>query len=174
MKKKYLPIIVFVIMLPIFFIGLSRNKSELPSSLIGKVSPSFVLPSLINPSVIIDQTNLKGRFVLFNVWATWCAGCREEHEFLMNLSARNEIAIIGLNWRDNRDDALNWLDTLGNPYEMTAEDKQGRTAIDWGVYGAPETFLINPQGVIVYKHLGPLTERDWMMHFKPLLSINSI
>ena len=174
MKKKYLPIIVFVIMLPIFFIGLSRNKSELPSPLIGKVSPSFVLPSLINPSVIIDQTNLKGRFVLFNVWATWCAGCREEHEFLMNLSARNEIAIIGLNWRDNRDDALNWLDTLGNPYEMTAEDKQGRTAIDWGVYGAPETFLINPQGVIVYKHLGPLTERDWMMHFKPFLSINSI
>ena len=82
--------------------------------------------------------------------------------------------IIGLNWRDNRDDALNWLDTLGNPYEMTAEDKQGRTAIDWGVYGAPETFLINPQGVIVYKHLGPLTERDWTMHFKPFLSINSI
>jgi cytochrome c biogenesis protein CcmG/thiol:disulfide interchange protein DsbE len=169
MKKKYAPIIVFVLMLPIFFVGLSRNKSELPSPLIGKIVPAFVLPSLIDPAVMINQANFNGRFVLFNVWATWCAGCREEHEFLMELSARDEISIIGLNWRDNRNDALNWLITLGNPYELSVEDKLGRTAIDWGVYGAPETFLINPQGVVLYKHLGPLTERDWTLNFMPFL-----
>ena len=170
MTKYYAPIIIFVIMLPIFFVGLNRNKSELPSPLIGKTTPSFVLPSLIDPSITIDQKSIKGRFVLFNVWATWCVGCREEHQFLMNLSKRKEIAIVGLNWRDNRADALNWLVKLGNPYELTIEDKLGRTAIDWGVYGAPETFLINSNGIIIHKHLGPLTEEDWNIDFKPLIT----
>ncbi|MDE0743450.1 MAG: DsbE family thiol:disulfide interchange protein [Woeseiaceae bacterium] len=170
MTKYYAPIIIFVIMLPIFFVGLNRNKSELPSPLIGKTTPSFVLPSLIDPSITIDQKSINGRFVLFNVWATWCVGCREEHQFLMNLSKRKEIAMVGLNWRDNRADALNWLVKLGNPYELTIEDKLGRTAIDWGVYGAPETFLINSNGIIIHKHLGPLTEEDWNIDFKPLIT----
>lgn len=166
---KFIPIIIFTIMLPIFFVGLSRNKSELPSPLIGKTIPSFSLPSLLDPSITIDQKSINGKFVLFNVWATWCVGCREEHEFLMDLSQRKEITIIGLNWRDNRADALNWLVNLGNPYEISIEDKMGRTAIDWGVYGAPETFLINSNGIIIHKHLGPLSEEDWNGDFKPLI-----
>lgn len=166
---KFIPIIIFTIMLPIFFVGLSRNKSELPSPLIGKTIPSFSLPSLLDPSITIDQKSINGKFVLFNVWATWCVGCREEHKFLMDLSQRKEITIIGLNWRDNRADALNWLVNLGNPYEISIEDKLGRTAIDWGVYGAPETFLINSNGIIIHKHLGPLSEEDWNGAFKPLI-----
>ena len=135
--KFYIPVIIFIIMLPIFIVGLSRDKSELPSPLIGKSVPEFTLPSLLDPAELINQSSLKDKFILLNVWATWCVGCREEHDFLVELSKLNILPIIGLNWRDDRDNALTWLNELGNPYALTIEDKTGRTAINLGVYGAP-------------------------------------
>lgn len=171
MKMKfYMPIIAFIIMLPIFIIGLSRDKSELPSPLIGKSVPEFTLPSLIDPTISIDQSSLKNQFTLLNVWATWCIGCREEHDFLIELSNLNILPIVGLNWRDDRNSALTWLNNLGNPYALTIEDEVGRTAINLGVYGAPESFLIDPEGIIVHKHLGPLTSEIWENGFVPLMS----
>ena len=167
--KFYIPVIIFIIMLPIFIVGLSRDKSELPSPLIGKSVPEFTLPSLLDPAELINQSSLKDKFILLNVWATWCVGCREEHDFLVELSKLNILPIIGLNWRDDRDNALTWLNELGNPYALTIEDKAGRTAINLGVYGAPESFLINPEGIIVYKRLGPLTTKIWENRFIPLM-----
>jgi len=173
MKKYFdkftLPVIVFILILPVLFFGLDRDKSILPSPLIGKNVPEFILPSLQDQSIKISNSDLKGAFILFNVWATWCAGCHEEHAFLMDLSDANNIPIIGLNWRDNRNKALEWINELGNPYKAIAEDKLGRVAIDWGVYGAPETFLVNPDGVIIHKHLGPLNQDIWEKDFSPYL-----
>ncbi len=169
MKKHFnkftLPVIAFVLILPVLFFGLDRDKSILPSPLIGKSVPDFLLPSLQDQSIKISSNDLKGTFILFNVWATWCTGCYEEHAFLMDLSTAKNIPIIGLNWRDNRNKALEWINELGNPYKVIAEDSLGRVAIDWGVYGAPETFLVNPDGVIIHKHLGPLSQDIWDQDF---------
>jgi cytochrome c biogenesis protein CcmG/thiol:disulfide interchange protein DsbE len=173
MRKHFnrftLPVIAFVSILPILFFGLDRDKSVLPSPLIGKNIPEFLLPSLQDQSIKISSSDLKGTFILFNVWATWCAGCHEEHAFLMDLSTKKNIPIIGLNWRDNRNEALQWINELGNPYKVIAEDRLGRVAIDWGVYGAPETFLVNPDGIIIHKHLGPLNQDIWDKDFSPYL-----
>jgi cytochrome c biogenesis protein CcmG/thiol:disulfide interchange protein DsbE len=173
MRKHFnrftLPVIAFVSILPVLFFGLDRDKSVLPSPLIGKNIPEFLLPSLQDQSIKISSSDLKGTFILFNVWATWCAGCHEEHAFLMDLSTKKNIPIIGLNWRDNRNEALQWINELGNPYKVIAEDRLGRVAIDWGVYGAPETFLVNPDGIIIHKHLGPLSQDIWDKDFSPYL-----
>jgi cytochrome c biogenesis protein CcmG/thiol:disulfide interchange protein DsbE len=173
MRKHFnrftLPVIAFVSILPVLFFGLDRDKSVLPSPLIGKNIPEFLLPSLQDQSIKISSSDLKGTFILFNVWATWCAGCHEEHAFLMDLSTKKNIPIIGLNWRDNRNEALQWINELGNPYKVIAEDRLGRVAIDWGVYGAPETFLVNPDGIIIHKHLGPLNQDIWDKDFSPYL-----
>ena len=168
-NKFILPVLTFILILPILFFGLDRDKSILPSPLIGKSVPEFLLPSLQDQSIKISSNELRGSFSLFNVWATWCIGCHEEHAFLMNLSDSKDIPIIGLNWRDNRNEALQWINELGNPYKMIAEDKSGRVAIDWGVYGAPETFLVNPDGTIIHKHLGPLSQDIWDQDFNPYL-----
>jgi cytochrome c biogenesis protein CcmG/thiol:disulfide interchange protein DsbE len=106
---------------------------------------------------------------VFNVWGTWCGGCREEHSALLEISKRAEVPLIGLDWKDEDPQALQWLSELGNPYEVVAADREGRIAIDWGVYGAPETFLVNPQGIVVYKFIGPLTLEAWQSEFVPRL-----
>ena len=168
-NKHYLPIIIFFLIIPIFYIGLDRNKSELPSPLIGKKMPKFSLPSLQNSNHIIDNSNFDYEIFLLNVWATWCSGCLEEHPFLMQLSKSNQIPIIGLNWRDNKNDAIDWLENYGDPYNLIANDKLGRVAIDWGVYGAPESFLVDSNGIIIHKHLGPLNEKIWEQDFVSLI-----
>ncbi|MEX1266678.1 MAG: DsbE family thiol:disulfide interchange protein [Woeseia sp.] len=163
------PVAVFAILIPLFIFGLSRDPSELPSPYIGNPAPSFSLPTLQDPDKTVGSDDYAGQLALVNVWATWCVGCRQEHAFLMELSERGEVPIYGLNWRDQRADALEWLDALGDPYVTSGFDADGRVGIDWGVYGAPETFLIGRNGDVLYKHISPLTEEVWQEKFRPLI-----
>lgn len=167
--KYLLPIIAFGILIPVFVIGLNRDPSKVPSPYIGKPAPEFSLPSVTDPAATVSSDDYAGRFALVNVWATWCVGCRHEHDFLLTLSEREDIPIYGLNWRDQREDAVAWLQQLGDPYAASAFDGTGQVGIDWGVYGAPETFLIDPAGIVVHKHLGPLTQEAWERDFLPKL-----
>ena len=161
-----LPIVAFVLMIPLFS-GLDRNKNEIVSPLLDQQAPTFSLPSLIDPTQTVGSDTYAGEVALVNVWATWCVGCRHEHAYLMELAARNEVPIFGLNWKDQRDMALRWLAELGDPYVATAFDADGRVGIDWGVYGAPETFLIDADGKVLYKHISPMTEQVWQEEFVP-------
>ena len=167
---RYLaPLGVFLLLVIVFSIGLTRDPSELPSTYLEKAAPGFDLPTLKDPNRRVSNADYAGQAVLVNVWATWCVGCREEHDFLMDLAAAGEVPIYGINWRDRRPDALRWLDVYGDPYVASGFDEDGRVAVDWGVYGAPETFLISPDGIVLYKHLGPLSADIWEREFVPLL-----
>ena len=171
MKLRFLlPVAVFAILLPVFLFGLMRDPSELPSPLLNKAAPEFALPSVQDPSATVGSDDYAGQFALVNVWATWCVGCRHEHDFLLTLAEREEIPIYGLNWRDNREEANKWLQQLGNPYVASAFDADGTVGIDWGVYGAPETFLIAPDGTVLHQHLSPLTEEIWQQDFLPRIN----
>jgi cytochrome c biogenesis protein CcmG/thiol:disulfide interchange protein DsbE len=171
MKLRFLlPIVAFAILIPIFLFGLMRDPSELPSPLLNKPAPEFELPSVEDPAVTVGSSDYAGQFALVNVWATWCVGCRHEHDFLLTLTGRNEVPIYGLNWRDSREEARKWLEQLGNPYVASAYDADGTVGIDWGVYGAPETFLIGPDGTVLHKHLSPLTEEIWQQDFLPRIN----
>lgn len=165
-----LPAIVFAGLVVFFFIGLRLNPGEIQSPLVGKAAPAFTLESLGDPARQVGSTDFAGRPWLLNVWATWCAGCRDEHEALMAITRQNRLPMVGLNWRDDRALALRWLDQLGNPYVAVAFDHDGRTAIDWGVYGAPETFLIGADGTVLRKHIGAITMEAWEREFVPLLA----
>jgi len=168
MKLRYLlPIAVFVIVIPVFLIGLSRNPSELPSPHINKPAPEFELPSLHDAAATVGTSDFAGEVALLNVWATWCVGCRHEHDFLLTLAETGGVPIYGLNWHDRREDALRWLERLGDPYVASAYDADGQVGIDWGVYGAPETFLIGADGTVLHKHLSPLTPEIWERDFVP-------
>ena len=169
MARYLLPIVLVAILIPIFVIGLGRNPNELPSPFIGKPAPELELPTLEDPSQTIGTADFANQTVLVNVWATWCVGCRQEDDFLQSLANSGSIPIYGINWRDNRPEALRWLEQLGDPYEFSAFDADGRVGIDWGVYGAPETFLIGPDGVVLHKHLGPLNAAIWQEDFVPLI-----
>ncbi len=170
MTRYLVPIGLFALLIPVFIIGLTRDPSELPSPFLNNPAPAFALPSLTQPGSEVGSADYAGEFALINVWATWCVGCREEHAFLMELSSSGAVPIYGINWRDNRPDALNWLERLGDPYMFSAFDADGRVGIDWGVYGAPETFLLDPNGIVLHKHLGPLDHDIWQRDFVPLLS----
>lgn len=167
MARYLVPIVVFAAMIPVFVIGLGRDKSAIPSPLLDRAAPTFTLPALADPDRPVGSDSYAGQVALVNVWATWCTGCRQEHEFLMTLADRDIVPIFGLNWRDQRDMALRWLSELGDPYFETAFDADGRVGIDWGVYGAPETFLIGADGTVIYKHIAPLTEAVWEAEFLP-------
>jgi len=168
---RYLaPIVFFAVMVPVFIFGLHRDPTVLPSPLIDRQAPAFRLPSLEHPGQIVSSDDYAGQLALVNVWATWCSGCRQEHGFLLDLARRNEIPIIGLNWRDERAAAMSWLDTLGDPYTATGFDGDGRVGIDWGVYGAPETFLVGADGIVLHKHIAPLTEQVWQDEFLPIIN----
>jgi cytochrome c biogenesis protein CcmG/thiol:disulfide interchange protein DsbE len=170
MLKYLVPLAVFVVLALVLGWGLGRNPSEVPSPLIGKPAPAFKLPSLEDPAYSVDSAELRGRPYVLNVWGTWCVGCREEHEVLLQIAQRRLVPIIGLNWKDNRDAAREWLAQLGNPYAVVAEDSEGRVAIDWGVYGAPETFLVGADGVVLHKHIAPMTLEVWEKEFEPRLA----
>lgn len=167
MTRFLLPLIVVAIMIPVFIIGLGRDPTRVPSPLIDKPAPQFELPTLKDPARTVGSANYEGQLALVNVWATWCVGCRQEHDYLMQLTSEIDIPMYGLNWRDRRDDAVLWLQRLGDPYVASAYDEDGRVGIDWGVYGAPETFLIDQNGVIVHKHISPMTEKVWQQDFLP-------
>jgi cytochrome c biogenesis protein CcmG/thiol:disulfide interchange protein DsbE len=167
MWKFIVPLALFTALGAFLFVGLYRDPSLVPSPLIGKQAPEFSLPSLQDPAFPIATKDLAGKAWVLNVWGTWCGGCREEHETLVAISKQNVVPLIGLNWKDDNAAAEDWLRQLGNPYAAVATDHEGRTAIDWGVYGAPETFLIGPDGKVLYKHIAPMTFEVWNKEFLP-------
>ncbi len=171
MSRYVLPLIAVVALISFLVVGLQRGDPRaLPSPYIGKPAPQFELPTLDDPAVLIGSKDLEGDFALVNVWATWCVGCRSEHPFLMKLARDDSIPIYGINWRDTRPEALSWIQQLGDPYVASGFDETGRVGIDWGVYGAPETFLLDADGIVVHKHLGPLGREAWERDFVPLIN----
>ena len=148
----------FVALAGVFAIGLNRSPSLIPSALIGKKVPDFDLPPVKGNILRLSSKNLLGEVSLVNVFASWCVACREEHPIFMRLTSRKLVPLRGLNYKDAPDDAARWLNTMGNPYTRTGADLDGRVAIDWGVYGVPETFIVGADGTIVYKHIGAVTE----------------
>lgn len=169
MSRYLIPLIAFAILIPVFIIGLGRDPGELPSPFLGKPAPEFSLPTVSDPQKTVGSADFSGQAALVNVWATWCVGCRQEHGFLLSLSRSGAIPIYGINWQDDRTEALRWLQQLGNPYVASGDDRDGKVGIDWGVYGAPETFLVAADGTVLYKHLGPLTPAVWEREFVPRL-----
>ena len=155
------PVIAFLVLLAIFWRGLSGNPSEIPSALIDKPAPGFMLPPVEGLGIPgFDTDSLKaGQVTLVNVWASWCGPCRIEHPVLMELSKRSDIRIYGLNYKDDPENARRFLGMLGQPYAAAVADESGRAAVDWGVYGVPETFVVDGQGMIRFKWIGPLTSQ---------------
>lgn len=170
MTRYLVPILFFGVLIVVFSVGLNRDPSFVPSPLIGKPIPNFELPRLKDPEQFVSDADLRGQVSLLNVWATWCVGCRQEHDTLIRIAALNEVPIYGLNWKDEVQLATTWLDELGDPYVASAFDADGRVAIDWGVYGAPETFLVDADGIILYRHISPLTMDIWQSEFVPRIN----
>jgi len=168
MWRYLIPLAIFGVIAVFFYLGLGLNPNFVPSPLVGKPIPEFSLPSLSNPDEAVGTADLKGQVALVNVWGTWCVECRHEHGFLVEL-ARAGMPIYGLNLKDDRDSALSWLATLGNPYVSSGFDPEGRVAVDWGVTAAPETFLLGRDGTILHKHISPLTPLVWQRDFLPLI-----
>lgn len=173
MWRYLLPGALFVILFGFFFVALNRDPSYVPSPLIGKAAPAFSLAQVEDPSKSVSIADYKGRKFVLNVWGTWCVGCRQEHEALLSIAQQNLVPILGLNWKDDLSLAQRWLKELGNPYVATAFDPEGRAGIDWGVYGAPETFLIDEHGIVIYKHIAPLTLEIWNREFVPRIQASS-
>lgn len=157
MKKAFIPLLIFGVLLGFLAMGLSLNPREIPSPLINKPAPAFSLPALDAPDQKIAAQDLRGKVWILNVWASWCVACRIEHPLLVEFSKVGMVPIYGLNYKDKRDDAIRWLVNFGNPYTRSLSDIDGLVGIDFGVYGVPETFVIDKQGVIRMKHIGPLT-----------------
>lgn len=171
MNRFATPLLIFGLLVVVFAIALQRapEKTVVPSALIGKPAPEFVLPDLLNPAATVSSASFKGGWALVNVWGTWCPECYTEHPVLLDIAKQGKVKIIGLNYKDEDDKARQWITELGNPYAAIAIDKQGDAAIDLGVYGAPESFLIDPQGVIVHKVVGQLTAAHWNSKMLPLV-----
>lgn len=171
MNRFLIPLGVFGLLVIVLAVGIKRSpeKGIIVSPLLGKPAPEFALPSLTNPTQVVKSSDLRGRWYIFNVWGTWCVECRAEHDTLMEIRRSGAVPIIGMDWRDTESEALSMLQQMGNPYETIAVDKDGREAVDWGVYGAPESFLVNDKGVIVYKYVGALTPEAWQKQFLPRL-----
>lgn len=158
MKARFLiPFVVFLVLVAFFFFGLGLNPHEIPSPLINKPAPAFKLQQLHDPSKSFSVEDMRGKVWVFNVWASWCVSCRDEHPLWVEFARSNSLPIVGLNYKDQRPDALNWLQQLGNPYVLSVMDTEGRIGIDYGVYGVPETYVIDKQGIIRMKHIGPIT-----------------
>lgn len=170
MKRYLLPLLVFVVLAIFLAIGLKRDPREVPSPLIGKPAPAFDLPQLATPEQRLSSKDLRGQVWLLNVWASWCLACREEQPLLVEAAKANKLKLYGLNYKDKRDDALAWLKNFGNPYVQSVSDAEGLVGIDYGVYGVPETFVIDKQGVIRYKHIGPVTPEALRDTLLPLLA----
>ncbi|RMD80241.1 MAG: DsbE family thiol:disulfide interchange protein [Gammaproteobacteria bacterium] len=170
MRLRYLlPLAVFLGLVAFFAVGLSQNPTVVPSPLVGKPAPAFQLPRLDDPGRTLASRELRGQVWLLNVWASWCTSCRQEHPVLMDLAARRVVPVYGLDYKDQRQDALRWLAEHGNPYVASVSDLDGRVGMDYGVYGVPETYVIDREGVIRYKHIGPLTPQVLREKILPLV-----
>ena len=160
--SRWLPLAGFVVLAALLAAGvwMSRqpNREALPSALLGKPAPAFTLPVLHDPSYTVSLADLKGQPFLLNVWGSWCVECQTEHPVMTRFAETKRLRVVGYNWKDERADALRWLEQFGNPYRVVVADEEGRAAIDWGIYGAPESFLVDAKGIIRWKHVGPLTD----------------
>jgi len=167
LNRFILPVVIFIVLAAVLFVGVrhSPDKSVMVSALLGKPAPAFELPVLGDPARTFNSRELAGKPWVMNVWGTWCVECRDEHEVLLAIAQQKRVPLVGLNWNDQDADALQWLERLGNPYSVVAADREGRTAIDFGVYGAPETFLIDASGIVQYRHVGVLSLEVWKREF---------
>ncbi len=171
MMRFMLPLIAFLVLAVFLYVGLGLNPREVPSPLIGKAAPMFTLQQLHEPDKKFSAQEMRGKVWLLNVWSSWCVSCREEHPLLVELSKQHIVPIYGLDYKDKRDDALAWLQRGGNPYDLSIMDTDGRVGIDYGVYGVPETYLIDKQGVIQYKEIGPITSAKLKGKILPLIAM---
>lgn len=169
MKKALIPLALFLVIAGFLFAGLDLKPREVPSPLVGKVAPDFELPVLHQPDRLFKPADMKGKPWMLNVWASWCVVCRDEHPVLVALAKRDLIPILGLNYKDQPEDAKRWLKQFGDPYLFSVMDAEGRIGIDYGVYGVPETYLIDRAGVIRFKHIGVLTPEIVAGKILPLL-----
>ena len=167
MNRFLLPLGAFVLLALVLAVGIKRSpeKAIIASPFIGKPAPAFSLPDLSDTTKNITSADLKGHWYVFNVWGSWCFACKQEHSMLLEAQKSGVVPIIGLDWKDEDESARTWLNQLGNPYALVLTDRDGRTAINYGITGAPETFLVNPEGVIVYKLTGVMTKEIWEKEF---------
>lgn len=169
MNRYLLPLIGFLVLAGFLAAGLKLDPREIPSPLIDKVAPAFSVPTLFAPEQTIGTETLKGKVWLLNVWASWCAACRDEHPLINELSKQKLLTIVGLNYKDERNDAKQWLKVFGDPYDSIAYDFEGDVGIDYGVYGVPESFLIDKQGNIRFKQIGPFTAKSIQEQLIPMV-----
>lgn len=169
MFRYLIPLGIFLVLVVFLAIGLGRDPHEVPSPLINKAAPTFRLPQLKEPAKTFSAEDMRGKVWVLNVWASWCISCRDEHPLLLEYARSGAVPIYGLNYKDKPEDAISWLAELGDPYVLSAADLDGRVAIDYGVYGAPETYLIDQNGTIRHKHIGPVTRNVWSEKFLPLV-----
>ncbi|MBU2712522.1 DsbE family thiol:disulfide interchange protein [Zooshikella harenae] len=168
--KLFIPLLVFLLLAGFLYQALYQNPRTLPSALLNKPFPVFSLPGLGENQKTLDASLLKGEVTLVNVWATWCPSCHVEHPFLLRLAQQQGVRIVGINYKDDTQQAKQWLAKLGNPYQATVVDASGDLGIELGVYGAPETYVVDRQGVIRYKHIGVIDERVWQESLQPIVS----
>ncbi len=170
MWRYLLPLVAFIVLVVFLSVGLSLDPKKIPSPLIGKPAPTFSLPDLHDAEKIVSPESMKGQVWVLNVWASWCVSCRAEHSILNELVRSNkDIKLVGLNYKDTLWKGRSWLQQRGNPYYANAFDKEGRVGIDWGVYGVPETFVIDAEGYVRYKHTGPLNWQSVQQELLPIL-----
>jgi cytochrome c biogenesis protein CcmG, thiol:disulfide interchange protein DsbE len=169
LNRYLIPLGIFFVLVLFLGVGLTLNPREVPSPFIGRQAPSFKLPQLQEAEKSLSPQDMQGKVWLLNVWASWCVACREEHPLLVELSKTNVVPILGLNYKDQRSDALGWLQRFGNPYTISIADVNGMVGIDYGVYGVPETFVIDKTGVIRYKQIGPVTREALDTKILPLI-----
>lgn len=169
MNRALLPLAAFVVLVVFLAIGLTKDPRKLPSPFIGKVAPAFSLPLLHQQEKTFAPSFMLGKVWILNVWASWCVSCRAEHQVLNELVKYNKVNLIGLNYKDEVLDARRWLSSYGDPYQLSISDVEGMTGIDWGVYGVPETFVMDKKGIVRLKHTGPVTRKDVKEKIVPLL-----
>jgi cytochrome c biogenesis protein CcmG/thiol:disulfide interchange protein DsbE len=170
MMRFILPLVVFLVLAGFLYVGLGLDPHEVPSPLIDKPAPVFNLPQLHDNAKNFSPEEMKGKVWLLNVWSSWCVSCKEEHPLLLSLSQQNVVPIYGLDYKDKKEDAEMWLKQAGNPYTLNVMDRDGRVGINYGVYGVPETYVIDKQGIIRYKQIGPVTSQSLNEKILPMVA----
>jgi len=167
---RFIPLVLIVLLGIVLYRGLSLDPRAMPSALVGKPMPDFKLTTLLDENKVVTKADLKGNIVLLNVWATWCPTCRYEHPYLLDIAKNKDIMLYGVNYKDDKVLAKKWLSTLGNPYNITLFDDEGKLGLDLGVYGAPETFVVDHNGIIRKRFAGAIDRNVWISEFMPLIT----
>jgi cytochrome c biogenesis protein CcmG, thiol:disulfide interchange protein DsbE len=170
MMRFILPLVAFLVLAVFLYIGLGLDPHEVPSPLIDKPAPAFTLPQLHDPKKQFSMQEMKGKVWLLNVWSSWCVSCKEEHPVLLSLSQQNIVPIYGLDYKDKKEDAEMWLRQAGDPYTLSVMDSDGRVGINYGVYGVPETYVIDKAGIIRFKQIGPVTDQNLREKILPMVA----